>query len=73
MNLAWGSLPRINIKGLDHFKDQDQQDRFTYLMTTLLSRQDGLVELARVGKKAKGKVIFGDKLLRSFETGELIH
>ncbi|WP_195822606.1 hypothetical protein [Roseobacter sp. MH60115] len=66
------ALPKVTISGLDLFDDCAQQDRFIYLLTTLLSRHDGVVELALVGKKAKGKVIFGDTLLNSFETGELI-
>lgn len=72
VNLAWGALPIITIKGLDHFKDRKQQDRFIYLINTLLSRHDGVAGKALEGEEAKGKVVFGDKLFHSFETGELI-
>ncbi|WP_299870009.1 hypothetical protein [uncultured Roseobacter sp.] len=68
----WGQLPKKTIRGLDHFKDRAQQDRFIYLVTTLLSRHKGVAGKALIGEEAKGKVVFGDKLLNAFETGELI-
>ncbi len=65
------ALPVVEVRGMDGFKSVGQQSRFIHLIKTLLSRHDGLVEDALIGRQAKGKVIFGDKLLRSFETGEL--
>lgn len=65
-------LPKVTVRGMSGFLNLEQQDRFIQLITTLLSRHDASPLAARRGKKARGKVIFGDKLQHAFGTGQLI-
>ena len=65
-------LPRITVRGMNHFEYHDQQEKFIRLINALLSRHDGVPNRALAGKEAKGNMVFGDGPLRSFETGELI-
>lgn len=66
-------MPEIEIRGMCKFRDLDQQNRFIYLVKTLLSCHCGAMGDVLRGEVTRGKVVFGTDLLSKFQSGELIH
>tara|TARA_R110002072_G_scaffold302487_1_gene485637 strand:- start:3104 stop:3709 length:606 start_codon:yes stop_codon:yes gene_type:complete len=65
-------LPTALVSGMKGFENLQQQEKFIHLVTTLLSRHDGVPGKAAVGTEARGKVVFGDELKRLLRSGQLI-
>lgn len=65
-------LPSALVRGMGSFESRDQQNKFIRLVTTLLSRHDGVPGKAAMGTEARGKVVFGNKLKRLLRSGQLI-
>jgi hypothetical protein len=57
---------------MSHFKSREQQERFIYLCETLLSCHNGASFSARQGDVTRGKVIWGQEVMRKFASGEFI-
>ncbi|WP_372572604.1 hypothetical protein [Ruegeria jejuensis] len=65
-------LPKTSVSGMNCFQSFDQQERFIFLLTTLLSCHNGGLHDALDGSVTKGKAVFGERLLKGLESGEFV-
>ena len=68
----WASLPTIEVRGLNAFRDRAHQNRAVGMIRTLLSCHNGNPLSAIRGEETRGHVVKGDTLQKQLDSGALI-